>query len=59
MRKALALYKAIDMEKIFNNNNGDIAWRYIDIMDSCFEVEVGDEGFPLMEQVNSLLTSPV
>ena len=53
----MALYKDINMEKIFNNN-GDIAWRYTDIIKSCFEVGVGDEGFTLMEQVNSLLTSP-
>ena len=56
MRQALALYKDIDMKKIFNNN-GDIAWRYTDIMNSCFEVGVGDEGFSLMERVNSLLTN--
>ena len=53
----MAIYKKINMEKIFNNN-GDIAYRYIDIMKSCFEVGAGDEGFSLMEQVNSLLTSP-
>ena len=57
MRKAVALYKDINMEKIFNNN-GDIAWRYTDIMYICFEAGVGDEGFSLMERVNSLLTSP-
>ena len=56
LRKAVAIYKDIDMEKIFSNN-GDIAWRYTDIMKSCFEVGVGDEGFSLMERVNSLLTN--
>ena len=45
------------MEKIFSDNT-DIAWRYIDIMDSCFEVGVADEGFSLMQQVNALLISP-
>ena len=53
----MARHKKINVEKIFNNN-GDIAWRCIDIINSCFEVGVGDEGFSLMEQVNSLLTSP-
>ena len=52
----MAFYKDINMEKIFSNN-GDIAWRYIDIMDSCFGVGVSDEGFSLMERVNSLLTN--
>ena len=56
LRKAVALYKDINMEKIFDNN-GDIAWRYTDIINSCFEVGVGVEGFSLMEQVNSLLTN--
>ena len=56
LRKAVALYKDIDIKKIFNNN-GDIAWRYTDIMDSCFGVGVSDEGFSLMERVNSLLTN--
>ena len=53
----MALYKEINMRKIFSNN-GDIAWRCIDIINSCFGVGVGDEGFSLMERVNSLLTSP-
>ena len=56
MRKTVAIYKDINMEKIFSNN-GDIAWRYTGIMDSCFEVGVGDEGFSLMERVNSPLTN--
>ena len=56
MRKAVAIYKDIDVEKIFSNN-GDIAWRYTGIMYICFGVEVGDEGFSLMERVNSLLTN--
>ena len=50
------LQKGTDMEKIFSNN-GDITCRYTDIMKSCFEVGVGDEGFSLMERVNSLLTN--
>ena len=58
LRKALAKYKDINMKRIFNSN-GDIAWRYTDIIKSCFEAGVGDEGLSLMEQVNSLLTSPV
>ena len=57
LRKALAKHKDINMEKIFSDN-ADIAWRYIDIMNSCFAVGVADEGFSLMQQVNSLLTSP-
>ena len=57
MKKALAKHKKINVEKIFNNN-GDIAWRCIDIMKSCFGVGMGDEGFSLMEQANSLLTNP-
>ena len=57
LRKALAIFKDINMKKIFNNN-GDIAWRCIDIMKSCFGVGMGDEGFSLMEQANSLLTNP-
>ena len=56
LRQALALYKDINMEKIFSNN-GDIALRYTDIINSCFGVGVSDEGFSLMERVNSLLTN--
>ena len=41
LRKAVAIYKDIDMEKI-STNNGDIIWRCIDIMGCCFEVRVGD-----------------
>ena len=57
LRKALAKHKDINMEKIFSDN-ADIAWRYIDIMNSCFAVGVADEGFSLMQQVNALLISP-
>ena len=56
LKKALTLYMGIGMKKIFNNN-GDIAWRYIHIKGICFKVGVGDEGFSLMERVNSLLTN--
>ena len=47
LRKALAKHKDINMKKIFSDN-ADIAWRYIDIMNSCFAVGVADEGFSLM-----------
>ena len=57
LRKAVAKHKDIGMKQIFDSN-GDIAWRYIDIMESCFGVGACDEGFSLMGQVNSLLTSP-
>ena len=53
MRQALEKHKGIDIKKI-NFGHGNTASIYIDIIDGCFEVGLSDEGFSLMEQVNSL-----
>ena len=57
LRKALAIYKDIDLKKIYSDNE-DIASGQINNMYYCFDVGVSDEGFLLMGQINSIAISP-
>ena len=45
------------MNKIYTHN-GSIIHKYIQVMESCFAVELFNEGFSLMKTINSLPISP-
>ena len=57
MLKALNQYKQIEMDKIYTHN-GSIIHKYIQVMESCFGIELFNEGFSLMKIINSLPLNP-